>query len=130
MESLGLLGLVFDTGLTVTPLMGHLGCLASHWSVPVGLSTEFCARIFCCLILSEINNACTDNGLTKPPGTYAQQTNQLPSAYVNIWSWQSPEVDLGFGAESYNLCIVHLKICLMPTSSGLQESFVFLAGFV
>ena len=29
------LWLVFDTGLTVTPLMGHLGCLASHWSVPV-----------------------------------------------------------------------------------------------
>ena len=24
-----------DTGLSVTPLMGHLGCLASHWSVPV-----------------------------------------------------------------------------------------------
>ena len=30
MKSLGLLGLVFDTGLTVTPLLGHLGCLASH----------------------------------------------------------------------------------------------------
>ena len=29
------LGLVFDTGLSVTPLMGHLVCLASHWSVPV-----------------------------------------------------------------------------------------------
>ena len=27
--------LVFDTGLSVTPLMGHIGCLASHWSVPV-----------------------------------------------------------------------------------------------
>ena len=26
---------MFDTGLSVTPLMGHLGCLASHWSVPV-----------------------------------------------------------------------------------------------
>ena len=26
---------VFDTGLSVTPFMGHLGCLASHWSVPV-----------------------------------------------------------------------------------------------
>ena len=35
MKSLDLLGLVFDTGLSVTPLMGHLGCLASHWSVPV-----------------------------------------------------------------------------------------------
>ena len=35
MQSLGLLGLVFDTGLSVTPLMGHLGCLASHWSDPV-----------------------------------------------------------------------------------------------
>ena len=34
MKSLGLLGLVFDTGLSVTPFMGHLGCLASHWSVP------------------------------------------------------------------------------------------------
>ena len=35
MKSLGFLGLVFDTGLSVTPLMSHLGCLASHWSVPV-----------------------------------------------------------------------------------------------
>ena len=35
MQSLGLLGLVFDTGLNLTPLMGHLGCLACHWSVPV-----------------------------------------------------------------------------------------------
>ena len=35
MKSLGFLGLVFDTGLSVTPLMGHLGYLASHWSVPV-----------------------------------------------------------------------------------------------
>ena len=35
MKSLGFLGSVFDTGLSVTPLMGHLGCLASHWSVPV-----------------------------------------------------------------------------------------------
>ena len=38
MKSLGFLGLVFDTGLIITPLMGHLGCLASHWSVPVSLS--------------------------------------------------------------------------------------------
>ena len=37
MQSLGspILGLVFDTGLSVTPLMGHLGCLSGHWSVPV-----------------------------------------------------------------------------------------------
>ena len=28
-------GVGVDTGLRVTPLMGHLGCLASHWSVPV-----------------------------------------------------------------------------------------------
>ena len=35
MESLGVLWLVFDTGFSVTLLMGHLGCLASHWSVPV-----------------------------------------------------------------------------------------------
>ena len=35
MESLGVLWLVFDTGLSVTPLMGYLGCLASQWSVPV-----------------------------------------------------------------------------------------------
>ena len=34
MHSLGLFELVFDTGLSVTPLMGHLGCLASRWSVP------------------------------------------------------------------------------------------------
>ena len=32
-------GLVFDTGLSVTPLMGHLGCMASHWSVPMMPST-------------------------------------------------------------------------------------------
>ena len=37
MQSLGLLGLVFDTGLSITPLMGHLGCLATHWSVPVSM---------------------------------------------------------------------------------------------
>ena len=30
-----LLGLVFDTRLNVTPLMGYLGCLASRWSVCV-----------------------------------------------------------------------------------------------
>ena len=35
MQSLGLLGLVFDAILNVTPLMGHLWCLISHWSVPV-----------------------------------------------------------------------------------------------
>ena len=35
MQSLGLLGVVLDTGLNLTPLIGHLGCLASHWSVPV-----------------------------------------------------------------------------------------------
>ena len=29
--------MVFDTGLTVTLLMGHLGCLTSRWSVPVPL---------------------------------------------------------------------------------------------
>ena len=32
-------GLVFDTGLSVTPLMGHIGHLASHWSVPMMPST-------------------------------------------------------------------------------------------
>ena len=37
MQSLDMLGLVFDIGLSVTPFMGHLGCLASHWSVPVSL---------------------------------------------------------------------------------------------
>ena len=29
------MGLVFDTGLSVTLLMGHLGCLANRRSVPV-----------------------------------------------------------------------------------------------
>ena len=33
--SLGLFGLVFDTWLSVTRLMGYLGCLASRWSLPV-----------------------------------------------------------------------------------------------
>ena len=33
MQSLGLLWLVFDTGIGLTPLMGHLGYLSSHWSV-------------------------------------------------------------------------------------------------
>ena len=32
---LHLVKLVFDTRLSVTPLIGHLGCLASCWSVPV-----------------------------------------------------------------------------------------------
>ena len=32
MQSPGWLGLVFDIRLSVTPLMGHLGCLASHWT--------------------------------------------------------------------------------------------------
>ena len=35
MQSLGLMGLVFDTGLSVTPPMGHLGCLACAWNVLV-----------------------------------------------------------------------------------------------
>mgnify|MGYP001804206209 CR=1 FL=1 len=35
MQSLGLLWLVFDTGLSATSLIGHLGYLASHWSVQV-----------------------------------------------------------------------------------------------
>ena len=34
-KDLFLLGLMFDTRLNVTPFMGHLGCLASRWSVPV-----------------------------------------------------------------------------------------------
>ena len=35
MKSLGLSELVFDTGLSVTPLMGHLVFLGSYWSVHV-----------------------------------------------------------------------------------------------
>ena len=31
-----------DTGLSVTPLMGHLGCLASHWRRSIPVSLEFC----------------------------------------------------------------------------------------
>ena len=31
-------GLVLYTGLSETPLMGHLGCLASRWCVPVSVS--------------------------------------------------------------------------------------------
>ena len=34
------LGLVFDTGLRVTLFMDHLGCLASHWSVPVSIPPQ------------------------------------------------------------------------------------------
>ena len=30
-----LIGLVFDTGTSVTPPIGQLGCLSSRWSVPV-----------------------------------------------------------------------------------------------
>ena len=37
------LGLVSDTGLSVTQVMGHLGCLASHWSNPVLGSKEVSA---------------------------------------------------------------------------------------
>ena len=54
----GPLVLVFDTGLSVTPLMDHLGCLASHWSVPVfhyinkrrELSYKYFFRFFTCKI--------------------------------------------------------------------------------
>ena len=46
MKYLGFLGLVLDTGLSVTPLMGYLGCLASHWSVPVFLSPVFLNILF------------------------------------------------------------------------------------
>ena len=35
LQSLGLLSLVFDIGLSVTPLMGRLRCLESRVSVPV-----------------------------------------------------------------------------------------------
>ena len=45
MKSLGFLGLVFDAGFSVTPLMSHLGCLASHWSVPVYETGENGAKI-------------------------------------------------------------------------------------
>ena len=37
MQSLGLLWLVFDTGLSLTNST-HLGYLSSHWSVPVIVS--------------------------------------------------------------------------------------------
>ena len=40
MQSLDLLWLVFDTGLILTPLMGHLGNLSSHCSVPVCCGCE------------------------------------------------------------------------------------------
>ena len=40
MQSLELLWLVFDTGLILTPLMGHLGNLSSHCSVPVCCGCE------------------------------------------------------------------------------------------
>ena len=33
--------LVIDTGLSGTPVIGHLGCLESHWSVPVGIRLIF-----------------------------------------------------------------------------------------
>ena len=35
MQSLNLLRFALNTGLSVTPFMGHLGSLASRWSVPV-----------------------------------------------------------------------------------------------
>ena len=54
---------VFDTGLTVTPLMGHLGCFASHWSVPVGKSpiAVLCVCIFISSIL--IHHTLSDSHL-------------------------------------------------------------------
>ena len=45
-----------DTGLSVTPLMGHLACLASHRSVPVTTTAT--------LIINLIT--CWKNGLTHP----------------------------------------------------------------
>ena len=63
MESLGFLGLVFDTGLSVTPLMGHLGSLASHWSVPVLYSNEIIAPP----IIEQIDDTITIKILLFPP---------------------------------------------------------------
>ena len=57
MKSLGLLGLVFDTGLIVTQLMGHLGCLASHWSVPV-ISMPFLYMGFWVWVWLVVQKAC------------------------------------------------------------------------
>ena len=56
MKSLGFLGLVFDTGLSVTPLMGHLGCLESHRSVPVvanpsNLNVYVCGGVGSCIFV-------------------------------------------------------------------------------
>ena len=45
MQSLGLMWSVFDTGLIATPLMGYLGYLASHWSVPVHSPAHCCCYI-------------------------------------------------------------------------------------
>ena len=52
MESLGGLWLVFDTGLSVTPLIGHLGCLASHWSVPVGYALLLLSPVIVIVVTS------------------------------------------------------------------------------
>ena len=47
MQSLGLSGLVFDTGLSVTPPMGQQGCSSTPWSVPVlgTFSHEACSEM-------------------------------------------------------------------------------------
>ena len=49
MQSPGVLGLVFYTRLNVTPLVGHLGWLAWHWSVYVGCSSLCCIAKQRCL---------------------------------------------------------------------------------
>ena len=46
MQSLGLLGFMFDTGTSVTPPVGQLECLSSRWSVPLSFfSHEACLEM-------------------------------------------------------------------------------------
>ena len=79
MKSLGLLGLVFDTGLSVTPLMGHLGCLASHWSVPVGW--QVCRGLQACLFcLSPVSFT-----HPAPPPTHTYTHQALCAIDTGLW---------------------------------------------
>ena len=52
--------LVFDTGHSITPLMGHLGCLATHWSVPVGVRPKHQVVRPIRMLVSSAQGCCCD----------------------------------------------------------------------
>ena len=96
MKSLGLSELVLDTGLSVTPLMGHLVFLESHWSVHV--NQRVCMSFLIGVVLFEgestlLRNAsilmdCLDSRQEKigqhfPINRF--KFGHVPSIYIAVW---------------------------------------------